>query len=174
MQIERATTADIDEVAMLYDIINDHLAAGVNYPGWRKGEYPARPTAEAGVLEGSLYVARQDGRIVGAVILNSLQPDVYTQVHWITRAAPEEVLSIHTLVVHPDCMKMGIARRLVSFAQQLVREDKKLKTIRLDATVQNEPAIALYERSGFTYRDTVDLGLGIPGLVWFKVFEWTA
>ena len=28
---------DIDEIEQLYNDLNDYLAAGVNYPGWRKG-----------------------------------------------------------------------------------------------------------------------------------------
>ena len=35
----------------------------------------------------------------------------------------------------------------------------------------NLPAISLYEKCGFEYIDTVDLGLGNYGLNWFKLYE---
>nr|WP_321480069.1 hypothetical protein [uncultured Bacteroides sp.] len=40
----------------------------------------------------------------------------------------------------------------------------------LSATI-NYPAISLYEKYGFEYMGTVDLGLGQYGLDWFKVYE---
>jgi len=35
----------------------------------------------------------------------------------------------------------------------------------------NFPAISLYEKCGFEYVDTVDLGFGNYGLDWFKLYE---
>lgn len=50
-------------------------------------------------------------------------------------------------------------------------KDKKMKAIRLDVYRRNEPAIRLYERCGFHYVDTVDLGLSEHGLDRFKLYE---
>lgn len=47
----------------------------------------------------------------------------------------------------------------------------QVKSIRLDVYEDNMPAIKLYEKCGFKYIDTVDLGLGEYGLHWFKLFE---
>ena len=46
-----------------------------------------------------------------------------------------------------------------------------VKSIRLDVYEGNIPAIKLYEKCGFKYIDTVDLGLGNRGLDWFKLYE---
>ena len=35
--IEPGSLADIDELERLYDELNDHLSATINYPGWIKG-----------------------------------------------------------------------------------------------------------------------------------------
>ena len=40
--IEPGSLADIDELERLYDELNDHLSATINYPGWIKGIYPDR------------------------------------------------------------------------------------------------------------------------------------
>ena len=45
------------------------------------------------------------------------------------------------------------------------------KSIRLDVYEGNIPAIKLYEKCGFKYIDTVDLGLGNYGLNWFRLYE---
>lgn len=39
-----------------------------------------------------------------------------------------------------------------------------IKSVRLDVYEKNLPAISLYEKCGFEYVDTVDLGLGQYGL----------
>jgi RimJ/RimL family protein N-acetyltransferase len=41
----------------------------------------------------------------------------------------------------------------------------------LDVYEGNIPAISLYEKYGFKYIDTVDLGLGNYGLDWFRLYE---
>lgn len=43
--------------------------------------------------------------------------------------------------------------------------------IRLDVYKNNDTSINLYKKCGFKYVDTVDLGIGIPELVWFKLYE---
>lgn len=46
-----------------------------------------------------------------------------------------------------------------------------VKAIRLDVYDGNVPAIKLYEKCGYKYIGTVDLGLGNYGLDWFKLYE---
>ena len=42
MVIEKGVHADIDELARLYDDLNDFLSSDINHPGWIKGVYPVR------------------------------------------------------------------------------------------------------------------------------------
>ncbi|XAM46318.1 hypothetical protein TPDSL_28260 [Terrisporobacter petrolearius] len=46
-----------------------------------------------------------------------------------------------------------------------------IKELRLDVYEKNLPAIKLYEKFGFKYIDTVDLGLENYGLKWFRLYE---
>ena len=68
MVIEKGVHADIDELARLYDDLNDFLSSDINHPGWIKGVNPVRQIAEAGNNEQHLYVERQEGRIIGSII----------------------------------------------------------------------------------------------------------
>lgn len=46
------------------------------------------------------------------------------------------------------------------------------KGMTLDAYESNMPAIRLYEKNGFNYVDTVDLGIvETYGLKWFRLYE---
>jgi ribosomal protein S18 acetylase RimI-like enzyme len=170
MNIEKATLSDADELAALYDELNDYFSATMNYPGWIKGEYPIRQTAIQGIEEDSLFVLRIDGAIAGTVILNHKPEQAYHQAKWGFESDYSDVIVIHTLAVHPRYLKRGVASSLMDFARQYAIAHK-MKAIRLDTSVDNLPAIALYERLGYRYIDTVDLGLNVPGLVWFKLFE---
>ncbi|WP_300379992.1 GNAT family N-acetyltransferase, partial [Clostridium sp.] len=72
--------------------------------------------------------------------------------------------------VHPDFLKCGVGKALIDFSIKCsIKTD--VRSIRLDVYEGNIPAIKLYEKCGFKYIDTVDLGLGNYGLNWFKLYE---
>lgn len=168
--IRKSTTNDIDELEALYNDLNDHLANTVNYPGWIKHIYPVRETAIQGIEEGSLFVSVINKKIAGSVILNHTPEEAYKGVNWLIKADYKDILVVRTLVVHPDFMNQGIAHNLMSFAKEY-GISQKIKSIRLDVSVNNSVAIFLYEKLGYKYIDTVDLGLEYEHLKWFKLYE---
>lgn len=168
--IRKGTLADVEELAALYDALNDHLAATVNHAGWRKGVYPVRENALRAAEEGTLFVDMADGKIAGSVILSHEPEEAYHEATWLISAEYQDVIVIHTLVVHPGYHKRGIGRELVKFALSYAREQGQ-KSVRLDVYEKNLPAIALYEKCGFQYIDKVDLGLGCYGLDYFLLYE---
>lgn len=170
MTIEKGTVNDIDELSELYDELNDYFTSTVNYPGWIKGIYPVKDTAIEGITEGNLFVLRIDGKIAGSIILNHKPENAYRDVKWSFETDYSDVVVIHTLVVHPHFLKMGVGDKLMSFAAEHSR-NMGMKAIRLDVSIDNTPAIALYEKHDYTYVGTVDLGLNYPHLIWFKLYE---
>lgn len=168
--IEPGCIADIDELAKLYDDLNDYLATTTNYPGWIKGIYPIREDAVAGVKDNSLWVARCNGKIAGSVILNHQPEEAYNTVRWNIDVDYSKIFVIHTFVVHPSFLRMGVGLALMDHSIQLAKK-LGLKSIRLDVYEKNLPAISLYEVCKFEYVDKVDLGLGNYGLNWFKLYE---
>lgn len=89
---------------------------------------------------------------------------------WGIDAKDKGIFVIHTFLVNPKYMKNGIGKKLIDFAR-IYSIEKEIKTIRLDVSIYNKPAIAIYEKCGYKYVGTVDLGLNIPDLVWFKLYE---
>ena len=168
--IESGSLTDIDELEKLYDELNDHLSATTNYPGWIKGIYPVRENAVAGVNNQSLFVARCDGRIAGSVILDHQPEEAYENIRWKVESDYSRIFVVRTFVVHPSFLQMGVGRALMDFSLELA-VNSGMKSIRLDVYEKNFPAISLYEKCGFEYIDTVDLGLGHYGLDWFKLYE---
>jgi ribosomal protein S18 acetylase RimI-like enzyme len=168
--IELGKESDIDELEQLYNYTNDYLASTINYPGWLKGVYPVRQNAINGVQHNILYVAKSGGKIIGTVILSHEQEPVYHKVKWKIDVEEANILVIYTFVVHPDFLKIGVGKTLLDFASELGKREQ-IKTIRLDVYEKNLPAIKLYEKCGFEYIDTVDLGYSEYGLDWFKLYE---
>lgn len=168
--IEPGTSSDINELENLYDELNDYLAATTNYPGWIKGIYPIREDAVVGVNENSLFVARCDGRIAGSVILNHQPEEAYANIKWKIDIDYSHILVVRTFVVHPSFLQMGVGRALMDYSLELAQR-LGMSSVRLDVYEKNLPAISLYEKCGFEFIDTVDLGLGKYGLDWFKLYE---
>lgn len=168
--IESGTTSDIDELEKSYDDLNDYLSATTNYPGWIKGIYPVRENAVAGIEDNTLFVVRHNGKIVGSVILDHHPDEAYNNVKWKVDVDYSRIFVIRTFVVHPSFLKMGIGRALMDYSFELAQQSG-IKSIRLDVYENNFPAISLYEKCGFEYIDTVDLGFGNYGLEWFKLYE---
>lgn len=168
--IEKGTINDIEELENLYNDLNEYLETGTNYPGWAKGIYPIRETAARGVKCDNLFILRIKNKIAGSIILNHEPEAAYSQVKWGIEAESRDSIVIHTLVVNPEHMETGVGQELMDFAKTYSIE-QKMKTIRLDVSIHNKPAILLYEKCGYKYVGTVDLGLNIPELVWFKLYE---
>lgn len=168
--IRQGKWEDIDALERLYDAINENLASTINYPGWHKGIYPVRDTAVQGIRAGCLYVAVVSGEVVGSIILRQKPEPAYRAVKWRAELPDEAVLVIYTLAVHPACRSRGIGHALLDFAADLGRRTH-IKSLRLDVYEKNLPAIHLYEKCGFQYIATVDLGLRVHGLTWFKLYE---
>lgn len=164
LTIRKAFVSDVGAVGNFYEDVCGYLQEHVNYPGWQKGIYPAEDTAADAVGEGSLYVAVKDGKVAGSMILKHRPEPGYDTVRW------KQELPYDKVAVHPDYSGQGIAGMMIEFAEELARQ-QGMKSLRLDATENNIPAIRLYEKHGFEYRATIDMGLEDIGLKWFKVFE---
>ncbi|MBP1045234.1 GNAT family N-acetyltransferase [Enterococcus sp. BWM-S5] len=170
-KLEQANLNDLDELEQLYNATIDSLNENINYPGWIKGNYPVRETAADGITAGTLYVIRQKNRIAGTIILNHKPEPAYQEARWGIPAKKDEVFIIHTFVVHPSCSGQGIGEKMLKAAIDLAHK-QNMKAIRLDVYENNLPAIRLYEKCGFDYITTVDLGLGMYGLDAFKLYEY--
>lgn len=170
LTIRPGAPGDLDALARLYDAVCDHMAASVNYTGWKKGVYPARQDAEEGIRDGFLYLAEEDGEAIGSFILSRKQEEAYAGVEWQEELAERDVLTLYTFTVDPRRRGRGIGREMLAFAVRQ-GEAQGAKALRLDVYEKNLPAIRLYESAGFRYIDAVSLGLEDIGLDRFLLYE---
>lgn len=171
MLIRKGVLEDLNEIEALYDCLIDYLTENVNYPGWKKGIYPTGQDAKDGINEKTLYVVIDNDQIVGTFILRHRPEKGYDIANWGISLPYEKIYVLYTLAVHP--MKHGkhIGVFILSFILEEARRNE-IQAIRLDVYEGNTPAIHLYEKHGFRYIDTVDLGYSQYGLNWFKLYQY--
>lgn len=159
-EIRPAVGADVDAVVALYGQVCDALAAGTNYSGWSREDYPTRTTAENWLASGMLYVLLEDGQIAATVALTHQPEPGYVQGAWTATTSAEEAFIIHTLATHPQGRGKGYAGALLEFAKEEGRR-QGMKALWLDVSDYNGPAMALYQKTGFQRVASLDL-FGTP------------
>jgi GNAT superfamily N-acetyltransferase len=156
LSIELARHEDFSSILRLAtDCIDAMRAQGIEQ--WDE-VYPNKGTFDDDMRNGTLYVCRFDGRVLGCGVLNSLQEPEYVSIAWHHTAEPIGV--VHRLMIDPTMWGKGTARFFMGFMEKRALS-LGYRSIRLDAFAQNFGALGLYERLG--YRRS--------GLVRFR---WTA
>ena len=148
MIIRKATAADVDAVANIYAEIIDGQPSGKFVPGWEKGVYPVKSTAQNALEKDWLFVAEEDGVIVASAIINQYQGPIYEEANWEFEATEDEVMVLHTLVVNPSYIKGGIGTKMVAFYEDYAKQHNCFE-LRMDTNANNAIARKLYKRLGY-------------------------
>lgn len=168
--VERAELKDLGEVENLYNAVCDYLADKEFNPGWRRDCFPTRNEALYYMEDDGLFVARENGRIVGTVGLTHRPNGESDEAFRGDETIYPDQLFVHVLAVHPEHFRKGIATALLQFAEALGREEK-VRVLKLDVYEKNTVAIRTYEKNGFVYVGKEDIGLGDLGMNWFYLYE---
>lgn len=171
MKLKQATLADLDSVLAFYGDVMDRTPEIARYARWQKGKHPTPEGIKTFIEEGSLYLRREKGVIIGAMAFPMHQGEEYHAIAWSRNVADDEVAVIHLLAVSPDYQSSGIGTEMVLEAIQLA-QNQGMKAIRLDALASNTPAHRLYERLGFVNRGVQHLYAENTGWTDFFFFEY--
>ena len=136
LTIRKAEMKDADEVAALYDAVNEYYDSHINYPGWLKGIYPLREDAVKGIEQDGLYVAETGGKIVGTLILSHQPEPAFYKVEWKKDLPYSKVFVIYTFAVSPEYSGKGIGTKLLEEAEKVAAENGA-EAIRLDVFDKN-------------------------------------
>lgn len=148
-----ATPADLPSLRVLYDEIIDAMDASRWHAQWRKDGYPTDADLAEAIEQGCLHLAVCGSTLAAAAVFNHHYNAGYDAVPWQVQCPPEQVLCIHTLGVSPRMQRRGIASAMVQHAVDTARR-KHCRCIRLDVIETNRPADLLYERCGFSFRES--------------------
>ena len=148
MNFRKAVPADLAAIAQIYEEIHTEEESGRVSIGWIRGVYPTLQTASAALERGDLFVGEEDGRIVGAAVINQLQVDVYEGAPWQYPAEDKEIMVLHTLVIAPALARSGYGRQFVTFYEEYARAHG-CPCLRMDTNARNTRARALYAGLGY-------------------------
>ena len=147
MKIRRYRSADHDAVWELHNVALLQIGAHAGNGPWDGDLH----RIEAVYISpgGEFFVGTSSGRIVamGALLRHSANQ-----------------ASIRRMRVHPDVQRKGLGRQMLSALEQRAAE-LGFRTLILETTVQQVPAIQLYSRSGY------EEVLSVTGL---GEWDWTA
>ena len=167
----QATIEEYDSIIAFYDDVIERTPDVRKYARWQKGKHPTADGIRAYIEEGSMYLYKEQGTIVGAMAVTMYQGEDYHAIEWSRQVPDNEVAVIHILAVSPDRQGTGIGSKMVREAIELAKV-KCMKAIRLDALATNTPAHKLYQRLDFEYRGKQNLYAENTGWTDFFFFEY--
>jgi len=148
MIFRKAAAEDIPAIAKIYEDIHTEEESGRTSIGWIREVYPTKKTAEASLLRGDLFVAEDNGIIVGAAIINQLQVDVYEGAGWQFPAEDSAAMVLHTLVIAPGVFGKGYGKAFVKFYEDYALS-QNCPYLRMDTNARNTRARAMYGKLGY-------------------------
>ena len=149
MTFRKATEADIHAVTGIYDSAHDAEERGLITTYWTRGVYPTEDTAREALARDDLFVAEEDGRVVGTAIINRRQVDVYAQGRWRYDAPEEQIMVLHTLVIDAAEHGRGLGPAFVRFYEGYALAHG-CAYLRIDTGAVNRRARAMYKKLGYT------------------------
>lgn len=148
VSIRIATEQDLDLVTTFYHELCEAVTGTPSDCYWRRDQHPSDEFIARLVRDGCMYLVMCDGQLGAAAGIDHDLGHDYEQVGWQVDASEQEAVVIHLLATHPDHRGKGLARVLLDRLAKDART-KGAKALRLDATGNNAPAIALYQSEGF-------------------------
>ena len=142
--IQIATSSELDEIKKL----TETCAVGMQKKGifqWNEF-YPSREKLREDIKKQELYVYKEDGKILGIIVLTAHMDEEYIPVEWLTPSGNN--LYIHRLATHPAVWGKGYGRKLMDFAEDFAREEQYI-SVRLDTFSQNLRNQNFYEMRGY-------------------------
>lgn len=126
---------------------------------WQYG-YPNDAVLAADISQGQCIVAGKDDLILGLAVLKPSPEKGYDHITapgWLSNS---DYLVVHRLAVSQTSRQQGIARLLISSAEEQACREKR-PSVRIDTHRGNLPMQRFLEKSGYAYCGLVDLGPGL-------------
>lgn len=160
----------IKVIDFYYDMI-DKMQASEYRPTWKMGVYPTEEYLASLVMRNEVFIALEDDKIIGAMVLNHDCNESYSDTEWSVSAGKDEVTVLHLLSILPEYGGRGYGMQMLDFAiRRAARENQK--AIRLDVMEENLPALKLYDAAKFKRLDTLRMFYESTGWTNFVMYEY--
>jgi len=158
MEIRKAVIADLPRICEIYDVARQFMRNTGNPTQWSNG-YPEAALLQEDMQGGNLYIAMQDGTIVGVFALFTGADPTYGYIEgqWIN---DDPYVTIHRIA--SDGTQKGILQKAVDHAFAICGN------VRIDTHHDNKVMQNLLERLGFTKCGIIYLENGDPRIAYQK------
>ena len=112
------------------------------------------------IKNSDLYELRIDGELLGVICFNIKQDPQYEIIDWVDKNG--KVLIIHRLAINPLFQNQGLAKALMTFAEDFALINN-FTSIRLDAFSGNKKGLKIYEGRRYLKRGEINFpGRNLP------------
>jgi len=143
--MRKAILKDIKDIMDIIRMTVIEMHSYYNYQ-WDEG-YPQEKDFIADINEGDLYVAERDGKLVGFICVNKIEPVEYCGLDW---SSAKKVMVIHRMSVHPEYRRNGLGLELMKFAEGLA-QSININYLKTDTNSLNEKMKGLFLKCGYNF-----------------------
>lgn len=142
--IRKGTCDDINSIIKITNACATHMVAK-NIFQWNEF-YPNKAAFKKDIEKEECYVLDIEDKIIGCITISTFMNPEYIPVSWLT--PNKNNLYIHRLAIHPEFQAKGFAQKLMTFAENLARENH-FASVRLDTFSENIRNQKFYELRGY-------------------------
>lgn len=146
--IRKGTLDDLAQIGELFDEHIQYQKRHETYTITRRGIFPSLEGMTQAINDGTLYVYEEGDDNLGHIIFDQAQPPEFIDFAWNTAAPAEAVAVVHMVNVRPRAYRRGVARALLTFAEEQARA-AGCTVLRTECGSQNLPAVLLLKHYGF-------------------------
>lgn len=157
INIRLAADNDVDLIMKIVQKVIPLMRNSGNFQ-WDE-KYPNPEVFLKDIANQELWVAENDGIVVGMVAITLDQPDEYAHVGLDVK---EVSIVPHRMAVDPDCQGKGVAKKLLNQAD-VVAKSKGIPRVRIDTNVANQITTRLFPSCGYDLKGEIGLDFR-PGL----------
>ncbi len=155
MMIRKALTCDLSEIMKIVDAARKYFAEN-NIPQWQE-EYPAEKDFSSDIEGDRLFVAENDGKVLGVYCYDTRGDKNYDKIYEGSFRQNSPYAAIHRVAVSPEAKGQGIGGLMVSHAVSLAKEQgfsqMRGDTHRLNISMQRMLTKNGFQKRGIIYLD---------------------
>lgn len=140
--------AILEDTKYIMEIIRETIAEMHSYNNHQWDDsYPQEKDFINDINNDSLFVEERDGKLVGFICINKIEPDEYSGLNWTLN---EEAMVIHRMAVDINKRRMGIGKELMNFADELCLKNS-IRYLKTDTYSINSKMNALFVKCGYKF-----------------------
>lgn len=138
--------AVIEDIKNVMEIIKETIVEMHSYGNYQWDEnYPQEKDFLDDIQKGDLFVIEREGKLVGFVCINKVEPVEYNGLNW---SLNDDAMVVHRMAVNPAYRKNGIGTELMKFADELALKNN-ISYLKTDTYSLNSKMNRLFEKCGY-------------------------